>query len=424
MLIHEKVFYGGVFFILGVFGAAFDISFLISVSLMTIAVFLLKADFRFRLILILLFILGSFYLNFYESLNKVRVDSRAEELTGTIISKPEYRLEYSLIEVELEDPNSGVVRVYLEPGKSFRYGDKVSIGGELTTTSRGNTIISFPKNIIKIEPAQRTVRGTLFYIRDSLVYNLEKVLPASKSSLAAGILIGERTGFTKEFEESMSGSGTTHIVALSGYNVAVIVVILSSIFGYLLNRRWAFYASLMAVPLFVIMTGAEPSVVRAAIMGLVLVSAEYLGRQYSFKNILVLTALAMLIYNPTLIISLSFQLSFAALLGIVYIYPWLSEKFNISQEGFLSWRKNALQTFSAQLAVTPVILLGVGKISLTSLFANTLILEFIPLTMLLSFMVATIGFISFPVSQVIGWGLNLLLSYEVFIINFFGSLWT
>jgi len=214
-------------------------------------------------------------------------------------------------------------------------------------------------------------------------------------------------------------------VALSGYNIAILAAVLIATFSYLWSRRTAFYLSLAVIPAFVIMTGAEPSVVRAGIMGLILLLAEHQGRMYSFRNAITLTALVMLLIDPLLIREdVGFQLSFAALLGIVYLYPWLSEKLNVQGDGFLAWKKNALQTASAQIAVFPIIIVTFGFFSPSALISNVLILEFIPIAMLLSFATAILGFASFHLSLVVGWVTSVFLGYEIFIIEFFSSYWS
>jgi len=258
-----------------------------------------------------------------------------------------------------------------------------------------------------------------------MIQNINAVLPPEHAALMAGILFGERAEFTDKFEEAMKKSGTTHVVALSGYNVAIIGITLSTALAYLVKRKYAFYASLAAIPAFVIMTGAEASVVRAGIMGIILLLAEQQSRIYSFRNAVTLTAFIMLLFNPTLLVfDTGFQLSFAALLGIVYIYPRFKKRFKISEEGgVLGWKRNLFQTLSAQVAVLPIALTTFGYFSPTALFANVLILEFIPVTMLFGFLTAVLGFFSYGLSLTMGWLTSVFLGYEIFIINLFSLNW-
>ncbi len=330
------------------------------------------------------------------------------------------------MDVNLNDPYGGEVRIYTESLPRFEYNEKLRIEGKITESPSGRlNMVSFPK-IERLGLAEQgRIKSSLFRVKESMISNLNSVLSPEHAALASGILFGERAEFSDELEDAMRKSGTTHIVALSGYNVAIIGITLSTALSYLIKRKYAFYASLAAIPAFVVMTGAEASVVRAGIMGIILLLAERQSRIYSFRNAITLTAFAMLLFNPRLLaFDTGFQLSFVALLGIVYIYPLLEKRFNTKEKsGALGWRKNLAQTFSAQIAVLPISLITFGYFSPTALFANVLILEFIPVTMLFSFLTATFGFVSYGLSLVLGWITSIFLGYEIFIINLFSLNW-
>ena len=133
----------------------------------------------------------------------------------------------------------------------------------------------------------------------------------------------------------------------------------------------------------------------------------------------------MLLLDPNLLIfDVGFQLSFTALLGIVYIEPLLKKYSRLKLDpGFLSWRDNLRQTTAAQLAVAPIVLVVFGTLSPFSLAANVLILEFIPITMLFGFITALAGLVSFNLSLILSLPTSALLAYETFIIYFFSFNW-
>ena len=221
----------------------------------------------------------------------------------------------------------------------------------------------------------------------------------------------------------MSLSGTTHIVALSGYNISVIVLAAGTLFSFFFSRLISFYLSVGFIILFVLMTGVEASIIRAAIMGVIVLLAEETERIYSIRNAIIISAFLMVLFNPrVLAFDLGFQLSFAALLGIVYILPALKNILKIKNKGFLSWKENALTTVSAQLAVAPLLLGNFGIFSLTSFLANILILSAVPLTMGLGFLMGGLGFISEFLAQAVGLAVNLLLTYELWLIDLFSRI--
>ena len=106
----------------------------------------------------------------------------------------------------------------------------------------------------------------------------------------AGITLGERAEFSKEFKEAMSKSGTTHLVALSGYNITILVLAVAYVLNFFASRRLVFWLTLLIIIGFVAMTGAEASVVRAAIMGGIVLLAKRANRLYSFRNAIVIAA--------------------------------------------------------------------------------------------------------------------------------------
>ncbi|MEK7077215.1 MAG: ComEC/Rec2 family competence protein, partial [Patescibacteria group bacterium] len=252
------------------------------------------------------------------------------------------------------------------------------------------------------------------------------------AALLAGLTFGSRSDFSKEFKEKMSQSGTTHLVALSGYNISVLVLTAALFFRYFLRRRAAFYVTVLVIILFVLMVGGEASVVRAALMGFLALLAKEAGRIYSFRNAITLAAAGMVLFDPTILrFNIGFQLSFLALLGIVYLEPALRELFRrlrsqkkdeARRESFLNWRENALTTLSAQLAVAPLIIENFSEISLTSLLANILILVLVPFTMALGFLIGAVGFVAPYLAVIVGWLANVLLAYEIGVINIFSYL--
>lgn len=427
MHLHDIAFYVALFFIIGIGAAGFGINIWLTLATALAVAFVAIRSKRFVALFALITFLGFFYFNLFSVLQSENIPFGEEALLeGIVFRQPKHGLKSEQVDIKLNPPHEGEIRIYSEPGVRFSYGDVLEIRGiiEKSPTGRLN-IVSFPEITIIERGSGNILKGSLFKLRNSLISNLNEVLPPQHAALMSGLLFGERAEFTDEFKDAMRKSGTTHIVALSGYNVAIIGITLSAMLAYVVGRRRAFYASLIAIPVFVIMTGAEASVVRAGIMGIILLLAERQSRLYSFRNAVVLTALVMLLINPRLLVfDIAFQLSFAALLGIVYLYPLFRKRFNISErEGILGWRRNLFQTLSAQLAVAPIILTSFGYFSPTALFANVLILEFVPITMLFGFLTAVLGFFSFSVSLVAGWLTSIFLGYEIFVINLFSLNW-
>ena len=429
MPLYDKAFWLALFFILGVGFAGVGVNIWLGLLLsIVVGLVAFTRTLRFVFAAGLICLAGYFYYHFYVVLGAEHIPFGQESVyEGVLVTEPELGIKSSSVDIKLYKPYGGVLRVYLPATEDVRYGDVVSLSGvaEKSPSGKLNTL-SFPADFKVLKRGVGSpVKKALFGLKGKLSENLRVILPPERAALMTGILLGERAEFTPQLEEALRLSGTTHIVALSGYNIAILVTTLSVGFSYLLNRRRAFWLSLVVIPAFVIMTGAGASVVRAGIMGLIALLAVQQERIYSFRNAITLTALAMLVYNPRLLTEdVGFQLSFSALMGIVYVYPWLTQRLRLRDTGFLGWKTNALQTLSAQAATLPIVLTTFGFVSPTAPLANILVLEFVPLTMLLGFLGAVSGFFSYYLSLLVGWATNLLLSYDIFIVKLLAFNWT
>jgi len=314
------------------------------------------------------------------------------------------------------------------------YGDEVRVEGVIKKVPdewRGYFakedifgLMNFPKITLVAKNQGSPLKAALLKLNIFIRYALKKVLPPEKAAFMTGLIIGETSEFSPEFKDKLRLTGTAHLVALSGYNIAVIASAAAMFFSFWLSRRWSFVLTMLVILAFVIMTGAESSVVRAAIMGFILLLANQVGQQYFLRNTLAAAALIMVLVNPkVLVFDIGFQLSFAAVLGIAYLRPWLQKILHMSDDpGVFSWRSNFLTTTAAQLAVLPIILANSGSFSFLSIFSNILILEVIPLTMTLGFLIVGASIFSYHLALIIGLIAQVFLGYILGIIDIFARL--
>jgi len=441
MPLHDLAFYFAIFFILGVGAASIGVNIWWAVLLIVIAAIVLFFD-PIRdstsngagkniaiAALTPVALLGFLYFHFYSATASINfVFNNSITTTGIIINDPQYTDKSQKFEIQLQPPHAGKTEIVVATYPRFSYGDKLKITGVLTkANSETGSVMAFPKLELISSGHVNAVKNFLYNVKHSLMANLDKVLPAEKAALGSGLLLGARGGFSDDFKQAMRASGTTHIVALSGYNISLVGIGVMNVLVWFMSRRRAFYFSIAFIILFVLMTGAEASVVRAAIMGIIVMIAERSSRHFDFRNAITLTALMMLIYNPRLLIfSPGFQLSFMALIGLIYLEPWIKKFFGWDSktgDGIISWRKNLTQTIAAQIGALPIILINFGYFNPLSVIANVLILEFIPITTFFAFAVAVSGFIATGLSLILSLPLSLFLGYEISIINLFGSNW-
>jgi competence protein ComEC len=229
-------------------------------------------------------------------------------------------------------------------------------------------------------------------------------LPQPESCLASGILLGGSSCFSKELQNDFSKTGMTHIVAVSGYNVTIIAEYLM-ILGINLGlwRKQAIWFALFGIVFFVFMVGLPSSAVRAGVMGGILLWAMKNGRLANSVNAILLTAAIMLFFNPLLLRwDIGFQLSFLATLGIILIFPILENIFIKRNKGLGIFEAICL-TVSAQIFVLPIILYNFKIVSVISVLANLLVLPFIPISMLLVFLLILFAFVFPPLVFLFAW---------------------
>ena len=332
----------------------------------------------------------------------------------------------------------------IEP--AFNYGDQLKISCILySPRNQLDSVFSYRQYLAKdgiysicsspkIFETKKDIQGNIFMKnilnwKNHIQDQAGELWPEPESTLMGGILYGARAGFSDDLKNNFNRAGITHIVAVSGYNVTIIAQYLLAFFIFVgLWRKQAFWGVVAMIILFVIFTGASASVVRAGIMGVLVLTAGQLGRMSRIGNVLILTASVMLLLNPFILIwDAGFQLSFLATLGLVYVSPVLQTvivRSETTKQSF--WTKILgneilISTLSAIIATLPFMLFIFGRISIVAPVVNVLVLWIIPWLMLLGFVAIVTSFIFYPFGQIIAWIAGLGLKYVIILAEWFGG---
>ncbi len=385
------------------------------------------------------------------------------ELVGIIINEPDVR-EYTtnlvirlLSEVSDTSQIHPTILVKARPHQIFSYGDKVQITGKLEKPSNftGDTgrvfdyvnflakdglhyMVKYP-NIEVLEYGQgNVIKAWLFSVKALYIDTLSELIPEPQAGLAAGITVGAKRALGSELMEAFRNTGLIHIVVLSGFNVTIIIIFLLRATA-ILPRSVRYGLATIAVVLFAILTGADAPVVRASAMGLLGVAAIVLGRSYNITRALLIVALAMIIWNPMILMhDIAFQLSVVATLGLIHIAPKiiniLSSK-GISESTYLdalkkeklpSMKQSLIEivsvTIAAQIAVLPLLIYYMGEVSVVSVIVNVLALPIIPIAMLFAFIVGIAGMFNISLALPFAYVTYSLLAYIIWLVEFFNAL--
>ena len=339
-------------------------------------------------------------------------DRGVVQLVGTVVKPPDYRDNITNLEVQVEqlllfveeqqpippEDITGRVLVQVHPGSEWAYGYRIMVTGPLNTppehadfsfqdylARKGIQSLMINPRIDRVEFRQGNPVKTLIFnlhIRSYAV--IQSLFPAPESELLAGILLGRDQGLSSGLQEAFRRTGTTHIIAISGFNVAILAGLLSGVFTRLLGRKWGALLAIGGISLYAVFVGGDASVTRAAIMGAVGVFGGMFGRRQNGINSLGLAVLIMAVVNPHIPWDIGFQLSAAATLGLVLYAQPLEERFvqlaarKMSEEhaqklvGPLS--QFVLFTLAAQVMTLPIMIYHFGGVSWITLIANPLIL--------------------------------------------------
>jgi competence protein ComEC len=355
-------------------------------------------------------------------------------ITGTLAEPPDYRDTYTNLKIKVEAidsgsgdlPGEGLLLVRVAKNQLYEYGQRVRLRGLLKTPPEDEEF-SFRDYLARegihsyMSTAEATVlpgneggiyRAAVYKLKERLLTNTYRLFNDPEASLLAGILLGVDTGLTRELQNAFKNTGTAHIIAISGFNIAIIGGIFFSIFKNIFEERIGALLAVIGIFLYAFLVGGDAAVMRAAFMGSISLAARQLGRRNMGLNALMVVALIMALINPLVIWDVGFQLSFFATLGLIlYAEPFSNFTNNIitritKQESSTLTQiinDNVVLTFAAQLTTIPIMAYHFQRISLVSFIANPFILPAQPAVMILGGLAVFTSLLIFPLGQLLAW---------------------
>ncbi len=383
-------------------------------------------------------------LNEAEILKISKLDSEKILVSGRIFEMPEIKNgKQKIIIGDIENTENintnkidGKIIIYAERYPEYDLGDIIYLQGKIKIPEdfKGFEYRNYllAKNIYyilyypKIELKEKNERGLYNKISDYRKYAnnlIKKIFPQPQAGIVSAMTLAVKSDISDKVLEAFNKTGTRHIIAISGLHMTIVAVSLMYILLALgLNRNYAFYFSILGIIFFVTLVGFPPSATRAAVMGGLVLFAVKVGRLTNAGNAVIFAGVLMLLYNPNLLrYDTGFQLSFAAVFGIIYIFPRLDDLLK-KYSNALNIKTIFLITISAQAAVLPIIINSFGSFSLLSVFANVLILPFVPIVMLGGFLLIIIGSVNLLTAQILSWPIWLILFYQIEVIKIFAGL--
>lgn len=381
---------------------------------------------RLGLLILIGLTIGLAYFNFWDTRQRAIELSAGQELEieGQIIGHPDfsgqqanYLLKYGKNKIQLitgrypEYHYGDILRFKATIKKPYPYFFHQGILGQ----------VDHPEKVEKIGNHGNIAIKIIYSIRDKFEESLNRSLSEPYASFAAGLVLGSKRNIPDSLMSDFNRTGTTHIVAVSGYNLTIVITYVALFLG-IFSRKLKFWGSVFMIVAFVIMTGAPASVVRAGILAGLVALGHFEGRRVKMTILLLLVAAVMLSFNPyALKYDISFQLSFLAFAGLVYLGPIIAKiKLIRSLPNIL--KSSFCETMAAQIFVLPILIFYFGRVSVVSPIVNILILWMIPTAMGLIFAVGLAGLIWLSFGQVVGYLGWLLLKYIIVVVESFSKI--
>ena len=387
---------------------------------------------------------------------------------GWVTNWPDKRDQYLLLTVEAQrirksseqtlKPVHGLLLAKLPPGGAWHYGDEIRLEGRLITAYEDETFsyrqylarrnIYTTLNCSNCISCPNAINGTcawkigtsagnpiltiIYRLRENALGVVYRLLPDPEASLLAGILLGVESGIPEDVMRDFVNTGTAHIIAISGFNFAIVAGLCVTFLGRLLGRWRGMLVAFIAMTVYAIVAGAGAGVIRAAIMGGLSVFALQIGRRQSGLTTLAFVAALMAIADPYVLWNVSFQMSFMATLGLILYSGILIRGFERLVGRYLPQTtvqriskpvgEYFLYTIAAELTLLPIIMYHFQRFSLLSLLSNPLVLPAQPPIMIFGGLTTFAGLAWLPA----GWTIALVtwpfLAYTIRVVEKFADL--
>ncbi len=366
-------------------------------------------------------------------------------LTGIVSAEPKFssssqKLTIKVNQLDFEDENlsvAGKVLIFANKYPEYKYGDELKITGELKSPTEDLdgfnyknylekdgifSTISWPEIKIIGQNKGNVIHGFLFSFKEKLQESMTRFMSPPQSALLEA-LFGDEGNISQEWKDKFNITGTRHITAVSGMNITIICAL---IFNFLLAlgfwRNHAFYIAVVFIVFYIIMIGAPASAVRAGIMGIIFMTAQHFGRMSAGGRAVAFASVFMLFLNPFLLkFDVGFQLSFLAVLGLIYLQPVFMDIFQ-KVPNIFQLRFTLAATISAQIFTLPVLIYNFGRIPVLSVLSNILIVPTLSFATLLGFFYSVLGLFSGFLGQVFSWTAWLILTYVIKVIDLFSKI--
>lgn len=352
-------------------------------------------------------------------------------IAGTVVKPPTWDDDRQTIviasesvqEADINQPTHGLVQMSLPSIPQIEYGQVVSATGQLESPRTTDlfdyraylarhsiyAVMDFPRVDIQGQDRNLAPLASLMRLNTRLRATLQRLLPEPHAGLLAGMLLGTQAAISEPVQEDFRTTGTSHLLVISGWNISVLLgAIVGGLTATGVTRRRAAFLALPVLPTYVLFVGASPSVVRAGIMGALVLWATIADRESDAWTGLALACAVLALLDPNVLWDTGFLLSVLGTTGILWWMSRLQERLKlVSGSGSPGRRLLAMlaaslvPTLSALLLILPLLMYQFGDLSVIAPLANLLLAPAVPPAMFFGAIAAASGLLALPLGQVL-----------------------
>jgi len=421
MSLSRAIFWLSLCFVGGVFlGSFVDMSQRFALAFLVVGIFLVTVFWEQKRVVfigavVVVVTLGVMRYNSEEvavlSLGESVFDANQEVMfLARVLEEPDRRADNTQLILKSSALPGQKVLVSIDRARGYEYGDILKVSGRLQTpvvfdefdyktylAQQGISFIMYQPEIELVERGSyegfsQSAYAVVLKLKHMFREVLKEHITPPQSTILGAILLGDKSALQVETKEKLNASGLRHITAISGMHVGLLTILLMRLFIWIgLWRQQAFYVTVAFMILFIVLTGLQPSAVRAGIMGGMLLLGQYLGRIHVSMRALVFAAVIMLGMNPLLLGNVGFQLSFLAVLGIMLFLPIFQHLSRNIPKKLQDVRDLMGMTVAAQILTLPILIFNFGYVSLVSVVTNILVVPILPFLLGLGFILGLIN---------------------------------
>jgi ComEC/Rec2-related protein len=348
------------------------------------------------------------------------------KLEGVVVGDPKRGIDHQSFTLKT---GYGNISITTDPAPPYSYGDTLAVEGKM----RAPTPYQHSRHILgqmykpsitrEASGAGNPLLAFLYRQKQSAGAAYDRLLAPAQSALLYGIVFGANEKFSKQFSTNLEQSGLRFITAIDGLHMQIVILILLAVCASLMPRTAALILASLLAFCFIALTGFTVSGIRAGLMAAVAILARHTGRLYVPHNVLALVALVLVLINPQVFFDVGFQLSFLAVIAIVYFLPVLRYVLHIgNNEGFLAWKESLLITISVQLATAPIVIAQFQSFSLVSFVASVFVVWMLPFIIAGGLLLAACSYFLYPLALALSFIVAPMTDYVTIVVNAFARL--